>query len=134
MIPRVFPGIPTWHAYAGQPVKAADVQAILDWLRWYIVYFCPDHTFFSWDDGNKGKLTSYAAYPAQPVYTSDYITFSGADAPGTISYTSGSISIPEGVYKVSQDARSATNSTSTQSGRGPVYVDSWVLPPDVITE
>lgn len=131
MIPRSFPGIPTWHAYAGQPVKAADVQAILDWLKWFHAYFCPEHLFFSWDNGSYGMLSDVSSITPTPAYEGDHITFAGGDGAGSLISGSDAIEVTIGAHRVSDAARTATISTAYQSQGGPVYVDSWKLPPDM---
>ena len=131
MIPKSYPGIPSFSVKAGQVVKAADIQALLDWLKWFSVYFCPHHVFFSCDDGNKGQLTSYGSQTGSSVYTSNFLQYVGADGPGTITGSNFSGSYIEGVQKVSYDAKNATSSLGSSAGTGLVYVDAWQFPPDV---
>lgn len=61
-IPTQYPGLPNQKLYTGQKVEAAHIQSILDWLRWYIVYFNPSFTsFFSWGgqftEGSETSIT-----------------------------------------------------------------------------
>lgn len=67
--PKKYQGLPNRTLYTGQTVEAAHIQAICDWLRWYIVYFNPSHcSHFTW--GGQYYANSSGSYG--PSYSARY--------------------------------------------------------------